>query len=121
MNRTVAARFTAIAAAAGLAGCGGGAGETGAQTSAASGQPSGGGLVNAEDFKFEPSEVSVQPGSEVVWENLGDSTHTVKGDEFFSKAINPGDGWSSVFEEEGTFDYVCTLHPQMTGTVVVEQ
>ena len=57
----------------------------------------------------------------MTWENSGETIHTVKGDGFFSKAINPGDSYEHKFTKPGTYDYVCTLHPdQMQGTIVVK-
>jgi plastocyanin len=77
------------------------------------------GSVAVRDFEFSPVDTEVTAGDAVTWENEGDQTHTVKGDGFFSKAMNAGDTYKHTFQKKGSFDYVCTLHPQMTGTVVV--
>ena len=66
-----------------------------------------------------PPALRVGPGDTVTWENEGQETHTVKGDGFFSRAMNAGDTFEHKFDKKGSYDYVCTLHPQMQGTVVV--
>jgi plastocyanin len=45
--------------------------------------------------------------------------HNVKGDGFRSPTLSKGKKWSHTFAEAGTFDYLCTLHPAMKGTVEV--
>jgi plastocyanin len=77
--------------------------------------------VNAADFLFEPRELRVPAGTEVTWTNTGATEHTVKGRGFFSRAFEPGETYRHRFATPGSFDYVCTLHPQqMRARVVVE-
>ena len=76
--------------------------------------------VDAVDFAFEEPEITVKAGTTVTWTNTGSTPHTVKGDGFFSKAIDPGKTYRFRFESAGTFDYVCTLHADMEGTVKVQ-
>jgi plastocyanin len=79
------------------------------------------GSVDTFDFGFDPADDTIEVGDTVTWENSGETIHTVKGDGFFSKAINPGDSYAHKFTKPGTYDYICTLHPdQMRGTVVVK-
>ena len=79
------------------------------------------GSVDTFDFGFDPADDTVEAGDTVTWENSGETIHTVKGDGFFSKAINPGDSYEHRFTKPGTYDYICTLHPdQMQGTIVVK-
>jgi plastocyanin len=84
---------------------------------------SGGGAgakVKAGDFFFAPQEMRVKAGQTVTWTNTGQTIHTVKGQGFFSQAIDPGRSYSNRFTHAGRFPYLCTLHPQqMRGTVVV--
>ena len=79
---------------------------------------------------FSPNPIQIQPGTTVVWTN-GDSTpHTVtsgkgmndaaKGKVFDSGPIAVGKSYSHKFDAAGTFDYFCTLHPTMVGTVTVK-
>lgn len=75
--------------------------------------------IAVRDFEFSPTGVDVKAGDAVTWENEGEETHTVKGDGFFSRAMNSGDTFEHAFDKKGSYDYVCTLHPQMQGTVVV--
>ena len=81
----------------------------------------GSGSVDTFDFGFDPADDTIEAGDTVTWENSGETIHTVKGDGFFSKAINPGDSYEHRFTKPGTYDYICTLHPdQMQGTIVVK-
>jgi plastocyanin len=76
--------------------------------------------VQAQDFRFAPGTITVSAGSAVEWRNTGRTEHTIKGPGFFSRAVAPGGRWSHRFAAKGTFDYVCTLHPDtMRGRVVV--
>ena len=77
--------------------------------------------VDAFDFGFEPNAATISAGDTVTWENTGETTHNVKGQGFFSDGMEPGDTFEHAFEKAGTYDYLCTLHPDtMSGTVVVE-
>ncbi len=72
---------------------------------------------------FLPYEVVVNAGDTVLWDNIDDVLHTVNSrDEglFDSDLISAGDTYEVVFEEPGTFDYICIVHPWMLGTVTVE-
>ena len=75
--------------------------------------------VEVRDFEFSPTSHEVAPGEKVEWENTGEQIHNVKGRGFFSRAIDSGETYSFTFERAGSYDYICTLHPQMKGTVVV--
>jgi plastocyanin len=91
-------------------GCGGGS---------SSSSPSSG-AIEARDFEFSQESRTVKAGEKVTWENTGEQIHNVKGKGFFSRAIDPGESYSSMFRKPGTYDYVCTLHPQMKGTIRVD-
>jgi plastocyanin len=76
--------------------------------------------AQARDFRFAPSTLRVPVGTTVTWRNTGRTLHNVKGPDFFSRAVLPGATWSHQFSKPGSYDYVCTLHPQaMRGRVVV--
>ena len=75
--------------------------------------------IAARDFEFEPAEFEAKRGEPVTWENEGEQIHNVKGDGFFSRAIEPGASYEFEFAKRGSYEYVCTLHPQMTGEVTV--
>ena len=84
--------------------------------------------VDIANFAFEPAELVIAPGTEVVFTNSDSAPHTVTAgtdDEpmpevFDSGLLEQGDTFSSVFEEPGEFAYFCDRHPPMTATVVVE-
>jgi len=77
--------------------------------------------ISIEDFSFDPQTVTVSQGATVVWTNEGAETHTVtSAGNFDSGDISPGETFSFVFDEDGTFDYFCQPHPFMEGTIIVE-
>ena len=83
----------------------------------------GGAEVSMEGIAFQPAEVTVGVGDTVTWTNNDSVGHDVTADSFSSGdpgAMAGGDTFEHTFEEAGTFDYVCTVHPGMEGTVVVE-
>lgn len=71
------------------------------------------------DFTYTPANITVEEGTTVVWTNIDAVEHTVTGDFFTSEVLNPGDSFVYTFEQEGTFDYFCSIHPQMKGKVNV--
>lgn len=70
---------------------------------------------------YVPREISVSVGTSVTWTNDDATIHTLtdKGGSFDSSIIAPTATWENTFETEGEFDYYCTLHPFMTGKVIV--
>ena len=87
------------------------------------------GLVRAEDatvkidnFTFAPARLTVKAGTTATWRNEDDIPHTVTSATrlFKSKALDTDDSFSFTFTAPGTYEYFCSLHPRMTGTVVVE-
>ncbi len=71
---------------------------------------------------FSPEKISVHVGDTVTWTNDDSTTHTVKSKEsglFYSGSILQKRSFEYTFEEAGTFEYYCSLHPWMTGTVEV--
>ncbi|HZK52182.1 MAG TPA: plastocyanin/azurin family copper-binding protein [Actinomycetota bacterium] len=77
--------------------------------------------VVIEDLAFEPETLTVEAGDTVTWTwNDGAVTHDVSGDDFQSEVISEGT-FQHRFDESGTYDYVCTLHPNMTGTIEVNK
>jgi amicyanin len=78
--------------------------------------------VNIDQFTFYPQRITVKAGTTVTWSNEDDVPHTVasSGKAFKSKALDTRDKFSFTFTTPGTYDYFCSLHPHMTGAVVVE-
>lgn len=78
--------------------------------------------VKIDNFTFNPQQVRVKAGDTVVWTNADDIPHTVTSQTmvFRSKALDTDDKFSFTFATAGSFPYFCSLHPHMTGTIVVE-
>jgi plastocyanin len=78
--------------------------------------------ISAKDFMFSPTSITVKAGSTVTWTNLDDEPHTVFSDAglFRSSALDTKDSFSYKFDKPGTYHYLCTIHPRMMGTIVVE-
>ena len=77
--------------------------------------------VKIGNFTFGPQELKVKSGTTVVWVNEDDIPHTiVSPNNFRSKPLDSDDKFSFTFTTPGTYKYFCSLHPHMTGTIVVE-
>jgi plastocyanin len=77
-----------------------------------------------DNFSFSPAQLSVAAGSTVTWENHDDMPHTIVNDatprEFRSAPLDSGEHFSQTFEKPGTYKYFCSIHPHMTGMIVVK-
>jgi plastocyanin len=132
MGRWLALLFACMALGLVVAGCGddddddggGGGGAATEQPADDVGGGGGGGAeVQMEGIAFNPAEVTIAAGDTVTWTNNDSVGHDVTGDAFESGeagGLGQGDTFEHTFEEAGTFDYVCTVHPGMEGTVTVE-
>ncbi len=80
--------------------------------------------VSISGFAFSPASITVKAGTTVTWTNNDPFTHNVVGDSapsgFGSSNFGNGQTYSFTFDTPGTYTYLCSIHPQMTGTVVVE-
>jgi plastocyanin len=78
-------------------------------------------IVDEDGRSFEPADVTVAAGETVTWSHEGGLPHTVTAEDgaFDSGDLSGGDTFSHTFEEAGSFPYVCSIHPDMTGTVEV--
>ena len=78
--------------------------------------------VKIDNFAFLPQRLAVKAGTTVTWMNADDSPHTVASNTklFKSKALDTDDRFSFTFTTPGVYEYFCSVHPYMTGTVVVE-
>jgi plastocyanin len=78
--------------------------------------------VKIDNFTFSPQQVTVKAGDTVTWVNHDDIPHTVTSTTmaFRSKALDTDDKFSFTFATPGSYAYFCSLHPHMTGTIVVE-
>jgi plastocyanin len=77
--------------------------------------------VKIDNFTFGPGKISVAKGSTVTWTNDDDIPHTVVLTALGvrSKTLDSEKSFSYQFEKAGTFAYICGLHPNMHGQVVV--
>ena len=93
-----------------------------AATFAARSAPATDAEVDIDPFTFTPQHITVKAGTTVTWINEDDVPHTVASSSkvFKSKALDTRDKFSVTFTTPGTYDYFCSLHPHMTGAVVVE-
>jgi plastocyanin len=78
--------------------------------------------VKIDNFTFAPQHFTVKIGTTVTWENNEDAPHTVASSTklFRSNALDTGDRFSFTFTTPGVYQYFCSLHPHMIGTIVVE-
>ncbi|MBU6416521.1 MAG: cupredoxin family copper-binding protein [Xanthomonadaceae bacterium] len=78
--------------------------------------------VGIRNFRFQPKQIVVPAGATVTWANHDEEPHVITsaGNRFKgSPAMDTGDTWSAVFTRPGTYAYFCSVHPFMTGTIVV--
>lgn len=74
-------------------------------------------------FKFEPATVTINEGDTVEWKNEDDVPHTATVDDnagFDSGNIETGAAWRYVAQKKGSYDYICTLHPNMHAKLIVQ-
>jgi plastocyanin len=78
--------------------------------------------VNIDNFVFGPQTITVPVGATVTWTNKDDIPHTsVSTDGVFkSKVLDTDEKFTYTFTKAGTYPYYCTIHPKMTGKVVVQ-
>lgn len=78
--------------------------------------------VQIRDFAFQPSVLRVPRGTTVNWVNRDDSPHSIVAPALSlrSPPLETGERFAHSFDQAGSFDYRCGLHPQMRGTVVVQ-
>jgi|GEM_PF-3136105 len=80
--------------------------------------------VTIQNFAFMPDNVTVPMGTTVTWTNSDTTAHTVTGDTTGgpqSGSLQPGATYSFTFNQNGVYPYHCSIHPMMTGAVVVTQ
>jgi len=78
--------------------------------------------VKIDNFVFGPQTLTVPVGTTVTWTNSDDIPHTSVSTEgvFKSKVLDTDEKFSYTFTKAGTYAYYCTIHPKMTGKVVVQ-
>jgi plastocyanin len=78
--------------------------------------------VKIDNFVFGPQTLTVSVGTTVTWTNSDDIPHTSVSTEgvFKSKVLDTDERFSYTFTKAGTYPYYCTIHPKMTGKIVVQ-
>lgn len=80
------------------------------------------GQVEINNFAFMPGTITVPVGTQVTWTNKDEIPHNVVSSDktIKSKVLDTNEQFTFTFTEPGTFSYICTIHPRMKGTVVVQ-
>jgi plastocyanin len=79
--------------------------------------------VTIQDMEFGPAEMTIPLGSTVKWTNADNMNHNVKSigsNMLSSPLLDNGDSYTFTFDEEGTFEYFCSIHPSMKGKITVK-
>ena len=77
--------------------------------------------VEIVDFAYDPDPVTIEEGGKVIWQNEDSAPHTATADDgsFDTGTLEEGKLKSETFKEAGTYAYICSIHPDMHGTVEV--
>jgi len=78
--------------------------------------------IKIDNFVFGPQAITVPVGTTVTWMNSDDIPHTAVSTDgvFKSKVMDTDEKFSYTFDKPGTYSYYCSVHPKMTGQVVVK-
>jgi plastocyanin len=78
--------------------------------------------VKVDNFSFSPDTLTVPVNTTVTWVNKDDVPHVIASSEgsFKSKGLDTDDKYSYTFTKPGTYSYYCSIHPKMTGKIVVQ-
>ena len=78
--------------------------------------------IEIRSFAFAPRAITIAVGTTVIWRNRDPEPHTVRGsDELVrSGALDQDETYSVRFDKPGTYHYGCSIHPQMSGTIIVQ-
>ena len=86
----------------------------------------GGTQISIKGFAFNPNQPSVAKGATITWSNDDGTTHTVTSgvpgtlSGKFDQRVEPGKTFSFTFSESGTYDFFCSIHNSMRGTITVK-
>jgi plastocyanin len=89
---------------------------------ASSAPPAAGAEIEINNFAFAPTIVKVPVGAQVTWTNKDEIPHNVVSTDktIKSKVLDTNEKFTFTFTKAGTFTYLCTIHPRMKGTIVVQ-
>jgi plastocyanin len=78
--------------------------------------------IVVKDFMFTPMSLTVKAGSTVTWANMDEEPHTVVSNTglFHSGALDTNESFSFKFDKPGSYQFACSIHPRMVGTIVVQ-
>jgi plastocyanin len=78
--------------------------------------------VKIDNFSFGPAALTVPVGTTITWTNRDDIPHTVVSTDgiFKSKVLDTDEKFSFTFSKAGTYPYFCSIHPKMTGKIIVQ-
>lgn len=78
--------------------------------------------IKIDNFVFSPNTITVPAGTAVRWTNHDDIPHNVVADDksFKSRVLDTDEAFSYTFAKPGTYTYFCSIHPKMTGKIVVQ-
>lgn len=77
-------------------------------------------VVAIQNKSFSPPTLTIKLHDQVEWQNKDTETFQIKGENWGNVPIEPGESFTRAFETAGTFSYSCALHPETTGTIIVE-
>jgi len=81
--------------------------------------------VVISNFSFSPASITIKKGTTVTWTNKDSTAHTVTENDGKdgpkSTTLDPGQNYSFTFNTAGSFAYICSIHPNMTGNVTVTE
>jgi len=80
-----------------------------------------GNAVTIKGFAFAPQTLTIKTGTTVTWTNNDTAPHTVKSSVFESPQLAQGQSFPYTFNQVGTYDYNCGIHPSMKGQIMVER
>ncbi len=79
--------------------------------------------IRIDNFSFKEQTLTVRPGTEVTWVNHDDAPHKIVSTDkstFASPVLDTDGRFSFTFTKAGTYDYFCSIHPMMTGKIIVK-
>ena len=76
--------------------------------------------ITIQGFAFHPDTITISAGDTVKWTNLDSVNHDVKGDSFDSGVMKSDGTFEMIFNQTGTYNYICSIHPSMKGQIIVQ-
>lgn len=77
-------------------------------------------IVTIQNETLNPATLTIKLHDQVEWQNKGSEDYQIAGQGWGNVPIAPGESFTQAFETPGTFTYSCTLHPELSGTIVVQ-